>query len=136
MAKTKSEPKPKKYCDNPDCDKVVAKKDETTCSMCRRQAYRLSLRIKCSRYFHDKCEDCGFLRQTIEELNLFDFHHKNTSKKEFSISNSIIRNTWDEIKVELDKCTMLCKFCHAYRHVAPRNDFIKNKAINIVQEGQ
>ena len=136
MAKTKSEPKLKKYCDNPDCDTVVAKKDETTCSKCRRLQYRLSLRIKCSNYFNDTCQNCGFLRETIEDLNVFDFHHINMGNKQFSISDSIIKNTWDEIKQELEKCTMLCKFCHAYQHVSPRNDFIKNGAIKIAQEGQ
>jgi hypothetical protein len=134
MAKTKS--KPKVHCANPDCNKTIGKINETICSDCRRLAYRLSLRIKCSNYFNDKCEDCGFLRKTIEELNLFDFHHKNMADKRFTISNAIIRNNWEEISVELAKCEMLCKFCHAYRHLIERNDFIKITATNLAQEGQ
>jgi len=134
MAKTKS--KPKVHCANPDCKKTIGKINETMCSDCRRLTYRLSLRIKCSNYFNDKCEECGLLRETIEELNLYDFHHKNMADKRFAISNSIIRNNWEEISVELAKCEMLCKFCHAKRHVIPRNDFIKIKAINLAQEGQ
>ena len=101
MRKTKA--KAKVYCANEDCKKTIAKVGETICWNCRRQAYRLSLRIKCSKYFDDKCEDCGFIRRTIEDLNLFDFHHKIMANKEFSISNAIIRNTWPEIEKELEK---------------------------------
>ena len=134
MRKTKA--KAKVYCDNEDCKKTIAKIGETICWNCRRQAYRLSLRIKCSKYFDDKCEDCGFIRKTIEDLNLFDFHHKIMANKEFSISNAIIRNTWPEIEKELEKCTMLCKFCHAIRHVVIRNQYIKDLALFYVQEGE
>lgn len=136
MTRTKSTPKPKIHCANNECTKTINKADETVCSQCRRQAQRLSLRIKCSNYFHDKCADCGFKRRNIEELNLFDFHHKIMKDKEFTISNSIIKNTWKEIEIELAKCEMLCKFCHAYRHVVQRNDFIKNLAKDYAQEGQ
>ena len=136
MGKSKAAPKPKIYCANPDCKKTIAKPNETICWECRRQVYRLSLRIKCSNYFDDKCQNCGFVRETIEDLNKFDFHHKNMQDKEFTISDSIIRNNWDEIRAELDKCTMLCKFCHADRHAIIRNGFIKNKAIILAQEGQ
>jgi len=134
MRKTKA--KAKIYCANEDCKKTIAKVGETICWNCRRQAYRLSLRIKCSKYFDDKCEDCGFIRRTVEDLNLFDFHHKIMGNKEFSISNAIIRNTWPEIEKELEKCTMLCKFCHAIRHVVIRNEFIKSLALDYVQEGE
>ena len=134
MRKTKA--KAKVYCANEDFKKTIAKVGETICWNCRRQAYRLSLRIKCSEYFDDKCEDCGLLRITIEDLNLFDFHHKIMANKEFSISNAIIRNTWPEIEKELEKCTMLCKFCHAIRHVVIRNQYIKDLALFYVQEGE
>jgi hypothetical protein len=134
MRKTKA--KAKVYCDNEDCKKTIVKVGETICWNCRRQAYRLSLRIKCSEYFDDKCEDCGLLRITIEDLNLFDFHHKIMVNKEFSISKAIIRNTWPEIEKELEKCTMLCKFCHVKKHVVVRNPYIKNLALFYVQEGE
>lgn len=130
MARTKLK------CANEECSRTIAKLGETICWLCRRQAYRLALRIKCSNYFQNKCADCGFKRQNIEELNLFDFHHKNMQDKEFTIADSIIKNTWEEIEQELAKCEMLCKFCHAYRHAIIRNPFIKDLAEILAQEGQ
>ena len=44
--------------------------------------------------------------------------------------------TWPEIEKELEKCTMLCKFCHAIRHVVIRNQYIKDLALFYVQEGE
>lgn len=67
-------------------------------------------KLKSINYLGGKCEKC-------DEENLFKltFHHLNPLEKEFKISDSIdIR--WSKLKVELDKCILLCQNCHREMH--------------------
>ncbi len=58
---------------------------------------------KCSKCGYDKCADA------------LDFHHKDPNQKDFGISSGDTRS-WDSIKVELDKCDLLCSNCHRELH--------------------
>ena len=56
----------------------------------------------------------------ISVCDLSDFHHRNPNQKDFSIGESRpgqkkIRN-FENLKVELDKCDLLCKNCHGEIH--------------------
>jgi hypothetical protein len=42
-----------------------------------------------------------------------DFHHLDPSQKEFGIAASGHCRAWERVKVELDKCILVCKVCHA-----------------------
>jgi hypothetical protein len=68
-------------------------------------------------YKGGKCEICGY-----DKCNwAFDFHHIDKTKKEYSISsNSTL--SWDKVKIEVDKCIMLCANCHRELHY---NEHIK-----------
>lgn len=57
---------------------------------------------------------CGY----NEHEAALQFHHKDPSKKEFSISKVNLNEnfTFDKMKEEVDKCSLLCANCHAIEH--------------------
>ncbi len=63
-------------------------------------------------YKGGKCQDCGL----IENACVYDFHHLDPDKKEFSIASYKSRNLSSVMKAELDKCALLCSNCHRLRH--------------------
>lgn len=63
-------------------------------------------------YKGGKCEKCGYDKCQAA----LDFHHKNPTEKDFCISNRNISLHWEEIKKELDKCSLLCANCHREEH--------------------
>lgn len=64
------------------------------------------------------CSRCGY-NTCIEAL---DFHHIDPNNKEFNISHAI-RNShsWERLKIELDKCILLCANCHRELHYTEKN---------------
>jgi hypothetical protein len=44
-----------------------------------------------------------------------DFHHIDPNKKEYSISD-LKTYSFDKLKVELDKCILVCRNCHGELH--------------------
>lgn len=56
------------------------------------------------------CIVCGYLRST----RALQFHHLDPTKKDFAISRCI--RSWIRVKVELDKCVLLCSNCHTEVH--------------------
>jgi hypothetical protein len=69
------------------------------------------IKLKSIEYKGGKCIVCGY-DKCVRSL---DFHHLTPSEKDFSISD---RHTHDfkKIKIELDKCVLLCKNCHGELH--------------------
>lgn len=63
-------------------------------------------------YKGNKCEKCGY-NKCSEAL---DFHHLNPEEKDFSISDRDIKLDWQLIKIELDKCILVCANCHREIH--------------------
>ena len=62
-----------------------------------------------------KCEKCGYNKCQAA----LEFHHLDPSQKEFAISKVrkfSVSGILPEIKSELDKCSLLCKNCHAEEH--------------------
>ncbi len=76
----------------------------------RTLSYKLELKKKAVKYMDGQCRDC----KNKFPLCAYDFHHLNPTQKDFSISK---KTNFEEVKVELDKCVMLCKNCHSIRHV-------------------
>jgi predicted transcriptional regulator len=62
-------------------------------------------------YKGGKCCLCGYNKY----LGSMDFHHVDPSKKDYSIS-SLRSYGWNKLKIELDKCVLLCKNCHGELH--------------------
>lgn len=61
------------------------------------------------------CKDC----RGVFPLVVYDFHHRNMAKKEYSWAKLRLRPDAD-IRRELKKCDLLCANCHRIRHAAER----------------
>ena len=60
-----------------------------------------------------KCMDCG----NEYPSQVYDFHHRDPSQKEFALYLTKLSKPWDVVKAEADKCDMLCANCHRIRHI-------------------
>jgi len=75
---------------------------------------RKKIRQLAVEYKGGQCEKCGYNR-CIEAL---EFHHSNSSGKDFSISEKGYTRSWDAVKEELNKCVLLCANCHREIHAS------------------
>lgn len=73
-------------------------------------AWRQRIKVKLIEYKGGKCEKCGY-GKCIQALQ---FHHKNPKEKDFTISGKSY--SFDKMKVEVDKCMILCANCHIEEH--------------------
>lgn len=63
-----------------------------------------------------KCKKCG-LQATMENLAVFDFHHRNPEEKSFNLGQNIIGDkSYETILNEAKKCDVLCSNCHRIHH--------------------
>jgi hypothetical protein len=87
------------------------------CRDCNNTSFldRRAFKQKCIDYKGGSCESCGYSKCIAS----FDFHHRDSSKKEFSVSRR--RGFSDEVKAELDKCDLLCANCHREIHFNLKN---------------
>jgi len=76
------------------------------------QKRRRELRRKAVEYKGGRCSICGY-DWCIEAL---EFHHPDSSKKDFGISSRGYTRSWEKIREELDKCVLLCANCHREIH--------------------
>ncbi|MFA7219169.1 MAG: hypothetical protein WC119_01445 [Synergistaceae bacterium] len=67
-----------------------------------------------------KCERCGFHGKNNKSL---DFHHKSSEEKTFNImaeahqkERSRKKSLSEKVAIELDKCEVICRNCHAKIH--------------------
>lgn len=67
-------------------------------------------------YLGGKCIKCGY-NKCIWALV---FHHRDPSKKEFTVGNYYSRS-WEKLKKELNKCDLLCANCHNETHFNEQN---------------
>ena len=66
------------------------------------------------------CSKCGY----VGNINVLDFHHTNPSTKSFNLGDATISlkglivdsEITENVKIELDKCIVLCSQCHAEEH--------------------
>lgn len=76
--------------------------------------HRRRMKLRALEYKGNKCQDCGYDRCK----DALHFHHPDNNK-EFGISASGVTRSWERMKVELDKCVLICANCHAERHSIP-----------------
>lgn len=75
-----------------------------------------------------QCQKCGY----HQNLSALEFHHRNPEEKEFQIDLRAFANTSiEKLKIELDKCDLLCSNCHAEHH-HPEYDI--NNIENLLKE--
>ncbi len=75
-------------------------------------ARRKKVRKMALEYKGGKCEVCGYDRC----IYALEFHHLNSSKKDFAISSKGYTRSWNRVKEELDKCILICANCHRELH--------------------
>jgi hypothetical protein len=73
---------------------------------------QLQFKQKCVEYKGGKCELCGYNKCN----SALDFHHKDPTEKEFTIAHARLTTFNEKIKMELDKCSLLCANCHRETH--------------------
>lgn len=76
------------------------------------QRRRKELRRRAIESKGGRCQICGYDR-CMEAL---EFHHLDSSQKDFGISSRGITRSWAKVQEELDKCVLLCANCHREVH--------------------
>jgi transcription elongation factor Elf1 len=78
---------------------------------------RKKIREMAIEYKGGKCFFCGYNKcpQALE------FHHNESNEKDFGISAKGYTRSWDRVKKELDKCTLVCANCHREVHSGIRS---------------
>ena len=75
---------------------------------------RKKIRQKAIDYLGGQCSRCGYDR-CGEAL---EFHHIESSEKDFGISNQGYTRSWKKVEEELKKCVLLCANCHREVHAS------------------
>ncbi len=59
-------------------------------------------------YKGGECQVCGYKRYQ----GALDLHHTDPTTKEFGIGDDGYTRSWEKVRVELDKCVLVCANCH------------------------
>lgn len=59
-----------------------------------------------------RCSSCGYDRC----LEALEFHHLDTTKKDFGISEGGYSRSWAKVRAEIEKCVLVCANCHRELH--------------------
>lgn len=73
---------------------------------------RVDIKRLAVEYKGGKCEICSYSKS----IKALEFHHTDPTQKDFAISGGGKTRSFDKMKVELDKCLMLCANCHREEH--------------------
>ncbi|MFZ5392085.1 MAG: hypothetical protein ACOZAR_02715 [Patescibacteria group bacterium] len=73
---------------------------------------RKKLREMAIEYMGGQCQVCSYSKC----LHALEFHHIDSNDKEFGLSSRGLTRSWLKIKIELDKCLLLCANCHRELH--------------------
>lgn len=63
-------------------------------------------------YKGGSCKLCGYNKC----LASLDFHHIDPTTKSFGIAAIGHTRSWEKLRVELDKCILICRNCHGELH--------------------
>ncbi|MCC6934519.1 MAG: HNH endonuclease [Candidatus Yanofskybacteria bacterium] len=81
------------------------------CGACNTKIRRYRTKAAAIRILGGKCVDCGWRGHQAA----LQFHHLDPQKKDFTLGN-VANKSWESIRAEILKCTLLCANCHAVRH--------------------
>ncbi len=70
---------------------------------------RRVVKQKAVEFLGGKCQRCGYNKC----LRALQFHHVDSSSKEFGIADKGVTRAWSKVVEELKKCVLLCANCHA-----------------------
>lgn len=94
---------------------LANKKNYWKCRKCnveRVKKRRQNVKLMAVEYKGGCCVICSY-NKCVKAL---DFHHLNPKEKDFSISKRGHTRSWNRIKIELDKCILVCSNCHSEIH--------------------
>jgi len=94
------------------------------------QKRRYKLKELSVEYKGGKCETCGY-HKCIKAL---EFHHLDPNEKDFAISKVGYSLGWEKVKLELDKCIMVCANCHREIHENMLNSNVRFDKIKMQPE--
>ena len=81
-------------------------------------------------YKGGKCIKCGYNNC----IGALEFHHLDPNEKEFGISKDGYTKSWENIKLEIDKCVLLCANCHREEHFEnPKNIFTEEELLEAIK---
>jgi DNA-binding CsgD family transcriptional regulator len=72
--------------------------------------WRKRTKQKLIEYKGGECELCGYKKSS----RALQFHHLNPEEKDFGISGKSV--SFEKLKVEVDKCILVCSNCHSEIH--------------------
>ena len=86
------------------------------------QKRREKLKELAVEYKGGKCQCCGYNNY----IGALEFHHINSSEKDFGIAEKGYTRSFESVKKELDKCILVCSNCHKEIHAGIKdiNDYI------------
>lgn len=76
------------------------------------QKRRDNVKQKAVDYLGGECSRCGYSKC----VKALEFHHPDPSIKGFGIAHRGKTRSWEKVKLELDKCILLCANCHREEH--------------------
>ena len=74
--------------------------------------WRRRLKQKAIDYKGGCCQVCEYNKCN----SALEFHHLDPSQKDFHLGQSGHTRAWDRVRIELDKCILLCSNCHKEVH--------------------
>ena len=74
---------------------------------------RRKVREMAVQYKGGQCSRCGY-KKCVEAL---EFHHLDSSQKDFGISAKGYTRSWARVREEIEKCVLVCANCHRELHV-------------------
>ena len=91
-------------------DEIINKKEKKISKSKAVIDFRRRVKSKLVEYKGGSCVSCGY-NKSIQALQ---FHHTNPDEKDFSISGKSY--SFEKMKIEVDKCVLLCSNCHIELH--------------------
>jgi hypothetical protein len=91
--------------------KVLTDKEKLEYNYFHVKSFRKKNKERSVEYKGGKCVKCGY-NKCVRAL---EFHHIDPSQKDFAPSQNM-NMSWDRIKIELDKCILVCSNCHREIH--------------------
>ncbi|MAH03611.1 hypothetical protein CMI39_02380 [Candidatus Pacearchaeota archaeon] len=74
---------------------------------------RRKIRLKAINFVGGKCIKCGYNKYP----EVLEFHHIDSSKKDFNVSSKGHCRSWKRVSEEIKKCNLFCANCHREIHV-------------------
>lgn len=78
---------------------------------------RRKLKNMAIEYKGGKCFICGYSKC----IDALEFHHFDSTKKEFGISKDGLTRSWARVQKEIESCTLVCANCHRELHNQKRS---------------